>query len=313
MPRDGAITELDDAALAECEALVQHSFGDRGLLYRALTHASIARTRLESNERLEFLGDAILGAIVCEQLFRAYPDATEGELTRIKSVVVSRTTCAELTSELGLERFLRLGRGVDAHGRIPASILSAAFESVVGAIYVDAGFEAARQFVLAQIQQQVQQAAESATGVNFKSLLQQLTQRTMGATPVYRVQDEQGPDHLKHFLVAALLGSREFTPAWGPSKKEAEQRAAGNALAELEGEPLPYPPVFPADRAPFHVCEPAEQPAAAVLHPQTAGDAPPRDDVPESGDAPATNAPLEASIPADLVRSERSGSDESPS
>lgn len=240
MPREAIATELSEADLAECEAVLGHRFHDRALLTCALTHASIARIRLESNERLEFLGDSILGAIVCEQLYLAYPEATEGELTRIKSVVVSRATCAELTQELGLERFLLLGRGVDSHGRVPTSILAAVFESVVGAMYVDAGFEAARQFVLTQIQQQVRQAAESITGVNFKSLLQQLTQRTLGCTPSYRVIDEQGPDHSKCFQIAAVLGTRTFVPAWGPSKKEAEQRAAGNALAELEGEQLPY-------------------------------------------------------------------------
>lgn len=240
MKRAGFSSELDDAALDECEATIGYRFRDRALLVRALTHASIARTRLESNERLEFLGDSILGAIVCEQLYLAYPSATEGELTRIKSVVVSRTTCAELTSELELDRFLVLGRGVDSHGRIPGSILAAVFEAVVGAMYVDGGYEPVRKFVLSQIQQQVQQAAESTTGVNFKSLLQQLTQRTMGSTPFYRVLDEQGPDHSKCFKVAAVLGTRTFPAAWGPSKKEAEQRAAGNALADLEGEQLPY-------------------------------------------------------------------------
>jgi ribonuclease-3 len=245
MPRDDVSFGSDSAPLEECEAVLNYTFRDRSLLERALTHASIARTRLDSNERLEFLGDAILGAIVCELLYRSYPEATEGELTRIKSVVVSRVTCAELTRELGLERFLRLGRGVDSHGRIPGSILAAAFEAVVGAMYVDGGYEPVREFVLRLIHPQVQQAAESETGVNFKSLLQQLTQRTLGATPAYRVLDEQGPDHLKCFQVAAQIGNRCFTPAWGPSKKEAEQRAAGNALAELEGEPLPYAPVSP--------------------------------------------------------------------
>lgn len=241
MPREVVAAELDAAELAACEEVLGYQFRDRSLLVQALTHASIARTRLESNERLEFLGDSILGAVVCEQLFHAYPTATEGELTRIKSVVVSRATCAELTLELGLDRYLLLGRGVDSHGRIPGSILAAVFESVVGALYVDGGFERARDFILQQVRPQVQQAADSVTGVNFKSLLQQLTQRTMSCTPSYRVLDEQGPDHSKCFLVTALLGSRTFAAAWGPSKKEAEQRAAGNALAELEGEQLPYP------------------------------------------------------------------------
>jgi ribonuclease-3 len=242
MPRELLTDDLCEADLAECEELLEHHFRDRSLLLCALTHASVARTRLESNERLEFLGDAILGTIICEQLYHSYPEATEGELTRIKSVVVSRATCAELTLDLGLDRYLLLGRGVDSNGRVPSSILAAVFESVVGAIYLDGGFEVAREFVLRQTQQQMQQAAESATGVNFKSLLQQLTQRKLGCTPGYRVLDEQGPDHSKCFQISAVLGTRTFVPAWGPSKKEAEQRAAGNALAELEGEQLPYPP-----------------------------------------------------------------------
>ena len=242
MPNHDVSTNLSDAELASCERMLGYEFRDRSLLVRALTHASIARTRLESNERLEFLGDAILGAIVCEELYHSYPEATEGELTRIKSVVVSRATCAELTQELELDRFLLLGRGVDARGEVPMSILAAVLESVVGALYLDGGYDSARRFVLAQIQQQVQQAADSMTGVNFKSLLQQLTQRTLGCTPTYLVLDEQGPDHSKCFQVTAQLADRRFVPAWGPSKKEAEQRAAGNALAELEGEELPYSP-----------------------------------------------------------------------
>jgi ribonuclease-3 len=241
MPRGIPVNELDDGLLAECEQLLGYDFVQRELLHLALTHASIARTRAESNERLEFLGDAILGAVVCEHLFNDYPDATEGELTRIKSVVVSRATCAELTCELGLERFLLLGRGVDSQGRIPGSILAAVFEAVVGAIYLDGGYLAARRFVLERISSQVQQAAESTTGVNFKSLFQQFSQRTLGVTPTYTVLEEQGPDHSKCFRVSAVVGSRTFLAAWGPSKKEAEQRAAGNALAECEGEPPPYP------------------------------------------------------------------------
>ncbi len=241
MGREFLATELTDALLGECEETLDYRFRDRALLVRALTHASIARTRLESNERLEFLGDAILGAVVCEQLFKCFEDATEGELTRIKSVVVSRTTCAQLTKRLELERFLLLGRGVDAQGRLPGSILAAVFESVVGAIYLDGGYEPARRFVLSQIEEPVQQAAESETGVNFKSLLQQLSQRTIGQTPTYSVLDEQGPDHSKCFKICAMIGPRLYPAAWGPSKKQAEQRAAANALAELEGEDLPYP------------------------------------------------------------------------
>ncbi len=234
-------TELTDELLRECEETIGYRFSDRGLLARALTHASIARTRLESNERLEFLGDAILGAVACERLFHDYPDATEGELTRIKSVVVSRATCARVTHQIGLDRFLLLGRGVDSPGGLPSSILAAVYESVIGAMYLDGGFEPAREFIVRTIQEEIHRAADSETGVNYKSLLQQMAQKTTGDTPTYRVLDEQGPDHSKCFKVCALIGSRLFPSAWAASKKEAEQRAAANAMADLEGEELPFP------------------------------------------------------------------------
>jgi ribonuclease III len=218
--------QLTEELLIACETAVQYRFRDRSLLALALTHASIARTRLESNERLEFLGDAILGAVVCEQLYELYPESPEGELTRIKSVVVSRATCARMSRTLGLHQFLLLGKGVVSQDRIQGSILAAVFEALVGAVYLDGGFDAAKQFVIREVEQEIVRAADSATGVNYKSLLQQLAQRSTGQTPVYAVVDEKGPDHSKCFQVAAVIGARTFASAWGPSKKEAEQRAA---------------------------------------------------------------------------------------
>ncbi len=232
--------QFTEGLLSECEAVLGYRFRDRSLLCRALTHASIARVRADSNERLEFLGDAILGAVVCEQLFELYPDSPEGELTRIKSVVVSRATCARLSRKLGLARFLLVGKGVVSQDRIQGSILAAVLESLVGAIYLDGGFEVARAFVIREVEQEIVRAADSATGVNYKSLLQQLAQRSTGETPVYAVLDEKGPDHSKCFQVSAVIGTQMFDPAWGPSKKEAEQRAAHNALARMEGLPLPH-------------------------------------------------------------------------
>jgi ribonuclease-3 len=233
-------TELTDELLEECEQLLRHRFHDRSLLRRALTHASAARTRLDSNERMEFLGDAVLGAIVCEKLFEMFPDSAEGELTRIKSVVVSRTVCARLTRKLDLQRYLVAGKGVALEQRVPGSILAAQFEAVIAAIYLDGGFEAARDFIIREVGDEIAQAAEKTTGVNFKSLLQQQAQRDAGETPNYQVLDEQGPDHSKCFKVIAVVGQRNFAPAWGPSKKEAEQRAAQNALAQLADLPAPH-------------------------------------------------------------------------
>lgn len=232
--------DLADERLAACEAALDYRFRDRALLRQALTHASAARTRLESNERLEFLGDALLGAIVCEQLFELFPASDEGELTRIKSVVVSRAGCARLTRRLDLQQFLVTGKGIVTQHRVPGSILAAVFEALVAAIYLDGGYEATREFVLREARDEIAHAAASAIGVNYKSLLQQYAQRVAGETPGYAVLDEQGPDHSKCFKVSAAIGVRAFAPAWGPSKKEAEQRAAQNALAEIDGQPAPH-------------------------------------------------------------------------
>lgn len=258
MAKDFFLAEHDAAILHSCEETLGYRFTDQELLVRALTHASVSRTRLDSNERLEFLGDAILGTVVCERLYLDFPDEAEGELTRIKSAVVSRTTCERISIEIGLGQYLLLGRGVDSQGRVPGSILAAVFESLVGAIYLDGGFEAARKFVLQHVTTEIQHAAESRRGVNHKSLLQQLAQRTRSETPTYRVVDEQGPDHSKCFYVSAVIGSQEFPPAWGPSKKEAEQRAAANALAELNHDELPFPPPEESSDLPAATVETAE-------------------------------------------------------
>lgn len=225
----------------ECEAALDYHFRDRDLLLLCLTHASIARTRLHSNERLEFLGDAIMGAIVCEQLFELYPGKTEGELTRIKSVIVSRSTCARLSMDLGLHRCVLLGKGLSDNETIPSSIMAAVFESLVAGVYLDGGFDAARLLVRRLMAPEIERTVETSHGKNYKSLLQQLVQKNNRATPVYQLLDEKGPDHSKCFHVAVLVGTEMFTAAWGPNKKEAEQRAAENAWNQLQGQPPPYP------------------------------------------------------------------------
>ena len=226
--------------LNACEASLDYHFRDRQLLFLCLTHASIARTRLESNERLEFLGDAIMGAIVCEQLFELYSDKTEGELTRIKSVIVSRTTCAKLSADMGLDRCVQLGKGLSDHETIPASIMAAVFESLVAGVYLDGGYDAARVLVRRLMAPEIERTVETSHGKNYKSLLQQLVQKNNRATPVYQLLDEKGPDHSKCFQVAVLVGTDSFAAAWGPNKKEAEQRAAQNAWCQLQGQSAPF-------------------------------------------------------------------------
>lgn len=231
-------TESD---LQRCEERIGYHFRNKSFLRSALTHASGADHRLSSNERLEFLGDAIFGAVVCELLYRRFPEHLEGELTKIKSIVVSRQTCAKISKGLGLEEFLILGKGMTSFPTVPLSLLSDVFEALVAAIYLDGGPEEARKFIERHIESEVALAAGGDHGGNFKSLLQQVAQRDYGATPTYQLLDEKGPDHSKCFKMSAQVGRNRYQPAWGRNKKEAEQRAARNALSELNGEPVPFP------------------------------------------------------------------------
>ena len=223
--------------LAECQRRIGHRFRDPALLVAALTHASGAQHRLASNERLEFLGDSILGFLVCERLYRTFPDSLEGDLTRIKSVVVSRETCSRISEQLELIDFLIVGKGLSVHnGAVPTSVLSDLFESLVAAIYLDGGMEAVRPLVERMLVPEIDKVVSGEMGSNHKSLLQQWSQRDFGVTPTYEVVGEAGPDHSKSFHVSAQIGGRSYAPAWGRNKKEAEQRAASNALVELRSE-----------------------------------------------------------------------------
>ncbi len=225
--------------LERCQERVGYRFRDPSTLMWALTHSSIASSRTQSNERMEFLGDAVLGMVVCDALFHSYPEYLEGDLTKIKSVVVSRRVCAKISRHLHLDECLIVGRGM-LKSAMPRSLMSDVFEAVVAAIYIDGGITAAAKFILENLESEIRLAANGHHGGNFKSSLQQIAQRDLKGTPVYRLVDESGPDHSKHFQVAAEITGKRFAPAWGRNKKEAEQRAAGNALAQLRGEEAPY-------------------------------------------------------------------------
>ncbi|GAB4383823.1 MAG: hypothetical protein Kow0022_04620 [Phycisphaerales bacterium] len=236
---------MDDSVLSQAEDILGHRFSDRSLLELALTHASVAEGRLQSNERLEFLGDAILGQVVCEMIYHRFPMMLEGEMTKIKSSVVSRRTCARIARQMGLDRLLDMGKGMQTHPEVPTSLAAAVLEAVIAALHLDAGPEASRRFVESLVSSMIEKAAKSGHQQNFKSVLQQHAQRAFQTTPSYRVLDEKGPDHAKAFKVAVELNGRRFEWAWGQSKKQAEQQAALNALCELglierdeSGEPL---------------------------------------------------------------------------
>lgn len=239
MPQE-LTTSRETEILEECQKAIGYQFRQPEILRSALTHASGADTRLASNERLEFLGDAVLGLVTCEQLFQRFPDYQEGDLTKIKSVVVSRRTCARISRLLNLGDYLFLGKGMNVHAAVPPSLLADVYESLVAAIYLDGGLEAVRHFILVHLGPEIESVAEGAHGGNFKSLLQQIAQREFGATPQYQLLDEKGPDHSKCFKIAATVGKQAYSAAWGRNKKEAEQKAAMNALAQINGEPIPY-------------------------------------------------------------------------
>jgi len=207
------------ARFRACEEIIGYCFRDCSLLHAALTHASGAQHRLASNERLEFLGDAILGAIVCELLFIQFPDYLEGHLTKIKSVVVSRQTCAKISDDLGLDRILIVGKGISAGKPVPSSLLADVFESLVAAIYLDGGIEPTRAFVGRHMQPEIDLAASGTADDNYKSLLQQIVQRDFTDTPTYQLIDERGPDHNKTFLVAASFAGQGYTPGAETRKK----------------------------------------------------------------------------------------------
>ena len=230
---------LDTDALARCQEVIGYQFRSIDLLLSSMTHASGANSRITSNERMEFLGDAILGCVVCELLYHRFPQYLEGDLTRIKSVVVSRRTCTKISRQLGLDQFLILGKGMTTQTQVPPSVLADVFESLVAAMYLDGGIDAAREFIHRHMGPEIDRAVGGYHGGNYKSVLQQLSQKEFGSTPVYQVLDQKGPDHSKCFKVSAQIGRQHYPPAWGRNKKDAEQRAAMNALCQIHGQEPP--------------------------------------------------------------------------
>ena len=230
-------TDSPEDRLAECQELLGYRFSNPELLRLALTHSSDklsggSRPMLD-NERLEFLGDAVLGIVVCEELFSQYPEFSEGELTAIKSVVVSRSVLARVSGKMGLHRLMWLGKGLGGHERLPRSLKANIFEAVLGALYLDGGIDVARDFVLRNLTEQMRLVEENQHQKDYKSLLQHYAQREMNRTPTYRVIAEEGPDHVKEFEVVTLIGKTEYARGKGTSKKDAEQRAAENTYRLL--------------------------------------------------------------------------------
>ena len=222
-----------EEVLEHLERATGHRFRRPELAVEAVTHSSARDKDHPCNERLEFLGDAVLGHVVSEHLFSSFPGGEEGELSTMKSIIVSAKTLAAKAQDLGLDEIVILGRGLNEKKSLPRSILCNIFEAVVAALYLDAGYDAARAFILSQVEAKTDQIRKDEHEKNYKSLLQDHTQRAHAVVPTYRVLRETGPDHRKMFAVSVEIDDRTYGPAWGANKKEAEQRAARLALASL--------------------------------------------------------------------------------
>lgn len=218
---------------------IGYRFQNPVLFRKALTHSSYANEQrvrhLQNNERLEFLGDSVLGFITADYLYNHFPELPEGELTKLRAAIVCEQALYEVAKELGIDKEIRLGKGEESGGgRQRPSILADAVEALLGAIYLDGGIDPARKFVLSFIPRKAERARQGRMFKDYKTTLQEIVQQNRQETLEYRLAGEHGPDHEKVFEMELLLNSNVFAKGIGRSKKEAEQMAAKQAL-ELMG------------------------------------------------------------------------------
>lgn len=221
--------------LSDKERMIGVSFNDKKLLTQAFTHRSYINenrgTKMEHNERLEFLGDAILELITTEFLYNRFPNRNEGELTAIRAALVNTITLSEVAHELNFNSELLLSKGERKDtGRARQAILANTFEAVIGAVYLDQGLEAARAFISKNLLPRTERIVEEGLWVDAKSRFQEKAQEHMGATPVYQTLNEAGPDHDKQFTIGLFVKEQKISSGVGKSKQDAEQDAARNAL-----------------------------------------------------------------------------------
>ena len=229
---------LDDATLDRLETRLGVRFKDRSLLTQALVHRSLINevdlADEDCNERLEFLGDAALGLVTAELLYRRYPDRPEGRLTHARASLVNLATLGEVGGTLGLGEFIQLGRGEDlSGGRTRPSVLGRAFEAVLGAVYLDQGLDAVRGLLNDLLIRELDRHGWDGPAKDFKSQLQEHLQAGQGVTPAYELVSTQGPDHHQSFTMAVRAGDQVLASGRGSSKQRAEQAAACAALTAL--------------------------------------------------------------------------------
>jgi ribonuclease-3 len=256
LPRDGAVERQSSRAprfpeageasgahetrpLAELEEVIDYTFSNPQHLQNALVHKSylheVADFELGSNERLEFLGDSVIGLIVSAALFRSRPNASEGELSALRGALVRKETLAEMAANIGLGDFLTMSHGEEiAGGRSRTSNLARAAEALLGAVYVDGGLDAAEHVWYRLAGEDDDERLQQVLRGDFKSRLQQITQAVLKLTPSYRLISTSGPEHSKEFAVEVVVGTRTLARGTGRSKQSAEQAAAQAALLEPE-------------------------------------------------------------------------------
>ena len=250
-PRRSKDTSDSDALveLVELEKLLGYTFADRSLLEKALVHSSAATEGdLESNQTLEFLGDAVLDLAVSDFLLRRHPTRAEGDLTRMRASIVSARGLATAAGRLELGRWIRLGRGeARSGGGKKANILADTYEAVVAAVFLDGGYEAARRLIETTFAQEI--AADDPVGGDWKTELQEYTQSRLRCTPSYSLVSTTGPDHAKYFEVAIRVEGEVIAHGEGANRKSAEQAAAKEAIRVLSLRPVEGEPVVEARAA----------------------------------------------------------------
>lgn len=225
--------------LSELEKSIGHRFADDGILLEALTHKSFQHENPDEstshNERLEFIGDSVLGLAVAEYLYGKAAGLNEAEMSRVRSHIVKRKVLSELAEEVSIGRYLRVGKGEEGSGgRKKTSILANAMEAVFGAVFEDGGYEKARDTILGLLRNKIDDAVESGDFADFKSDLQELCQTQFGSLPEYRLVSQEGKEHKKMFTFEVIIGGRPWGRGQGSSKKEAQARAAEEAMEKLK-------------------------------------------------------------------------------
>ncbi|MBI1884414.1 MAG: ribonuclease III [Chlamydiae bacterium] len=231
-------TKSEEKLLAKLEKLIRHPFKHKHLAYEALCHKSFVydgqKMDVKDNERLEFLGDSVLGLVITDVLFRKFETYQEGELSIIKSMLIRRETLAILARDIDLGKYLFLSKGEEASGgRSRDSILANAFESLMGAIYLDGGIRSARKFILSQFKGLLKKLPHEIHTKEYKNLLQEVSHIKHKSNPVYAIISETGPDHKKHFEATVTIKGEVYGHGSGPSKKEAEKNAAKAAYEKI--------------------------------------------------------------------------------